>query len=85
MSYAQAMKWHKKHPRGGKAQYMGFDTSSAPVIKTEAEMRLFHQNKYLPFHLKNNSDKDMVQTEDDYVKSYTECQEREIKKWNEHK
>lgn len=26
MSYAQAMRWQKKHPRGGKPQYMGFDT-----------------------------------------------------------
>jgi len=26
MSYAQMMKWNKKHPRGGKSQYMGFDT-----------------------------------------------------------
>lgn len=32
MSYAQAMRWHKKHPRGGKAQYMGFDTANAEFI-----------------------------------------------------
>lgn len=28
MSYAQAMRWHKKHPRGGKPQYMGFSTGT---------------------------------------------------------
>jgi hypothetical protein len=28
MSYAKAMRWHKKHPRGGKPQYMGFATGS---------------------------------------------------------
>lgn len=28
MSYAQAMRWHKKHPRGGKPQYMGFSAGS---------------------------------------------------------
>jgi len=26
MSYTKMMKWHKSHPKGGKAQYMGFDT-----------------------------------------------------------
>ena len=26
MSYDKMMRWHKKHPRGGKPQYMGFDT-----------------------------------------------------------
>lgn len=28
MSYAQAMRWQKKHPRGGKPQYMGFSAGS---------------------------------------------------------
>jgi hypothetical protein len=28
MSYEQMMKWNRKHPRGGKRQYMGFDSSS---------------------------------------------------------
>jgi hypothetical protein len=28
MSYNQAMAWHKKHPRGGKSQYLGFAPSS---------------------------------------------------------
>ena len=31
MSYAQAMKWHKKHPRGIRNLYMGFDASSSPL------------------------------------------------------
>ena len=26
MRYAEVMKWNRKHPRGGKAQYMGFST-----------------------------------------------------------
>jgi hypothetical protein len=25
MSYTKMMKWNKKHPRGGKSQYMGFN------------------------------------------------------------
>ena len=28
VSYAQAMRWHKKHPTGGKPQYMGFSTGA---------------------------------------------------------
>ena len=28
MSYDQAMRWNKAHPRGGKTQYMGFSTGS---------------------------------------------------------
>jgi hypothetical protein len=26
LSYKQMMHWHRKHPRGGKPQYMGFDS-----------------------------------------------------------
>ncbi len=32
MSYAQCMKWHRKHPKGGKPQYMGFDAFSSKPI-----------------------------------------------------
>jgi hypothetical protein len=35
MSYAQTMRWHKKHPRGGKPQYMGFDTGYRSPKKEE--------------------------------------------------
>ena len=28
MSYKQMMKWNRKHPTGGKPQYMGFSTLS---------------------------------------------------------
>ena len=70
------------HPTGGKAQYMGFDTSSAPKIKTEAEIRLFHRMKYLAYHLKKNTDKDKVQTENAYVESVLANQHRELVKWN---
>jgi hypothetical protein len=28
MSYKKMMRWHKKHPRGGKPQYMGFSAGS---------------------------------------------------------
>lgn len=28
MSYEQCMKWHKKRPKGGKPQYLGFDAGT---------------------------------------------------------
>ena len=28
MSYQKMMKWHRKHPKGIKQMYMGFDTSA---------------------------------------------------------
>ena len=31
MSYEKAMKWARKHPRGGKPQYMGFSSCSMPT------------------------------------------------------
>jgi hypothetical protein len=76
------MRWHKKHPRGGKAQYMGFDTSSAPIFQTEAEIREFHRTKYLSYHYKNKTNKDIVQSEDAYVKTSQECYQRDLIKWN---
>lgn len=82
MSYAQAMRWHKKHPRGGKAQYMGFDTSSAPLFKTEAEIREFHRTEYTAYHLKNKTDRAIVQSEDAYVKTRQENYKRDLIKWN---
>lgn len=30
MSYAQAMRWHRKHPKGIRNLYLGFDCSSSP-------------------------------------------------------
>lgn len=82
MSYAQAMRWHKKHPTGGKAQYMGFDTSSAPEVKTEAEIREFHRNEYLAYHKKNQTDPTEILTENAYVKAHFENYERKLAQWN---
>ena len=82
MSYEQAMSWQKKHPNGGKAQYMGFDTSDAPKIKTEAEIRLFHQTEYRAYHLKNNTDKNILLSENDYVKHSLKNQHQALTKWN---
>ncbi len=81
MSYAKAMKWHKKHPRGIRNLYLGFDTASAPEISTEAQIRQFHRAKYLPFHKKNGTTVEIVQSEDDYVKSSLEQQRRASEKW----
>lgn len=75
------MKWHKKHPRGGKAQYMGFDTSSAPEIKTEAEVREFHRTKYLAYHKKNKTDPAIVMAEDVYVEAHFRNYETALAKW----
>jgi hypothetical protein len=82
MSYAQAMRWHKKHPRGGKPQYMGFDTAVAPKIRTEEETREFHRTKYLEYHTKNNTDPKIVLSEDDYVIASLAQQRRDLEKWN---
>ena len=80
MSYEQAMKWHKKHPRGGKAQYMGFDTSSKPKFKTEAEIREFHQTEYLDYHKKQGTEN--ILSEDEYVKISQRQYQRDLDKWN---
>ena len=80
MSYAQAMKWHKKHPTGGKAQYMGLDTSSAPVFKTESEIREFHRTKYIDYHKKQGTEN--ITSEDEYVRLSQERYERNLIKWN---
>ena len=41
MSYSQAMQWHKKHPTGGKPQYMGFDSSSGGQSRRDIIRELF--------------------------------------------
>ncbi len=68
MSYKQAMKWHKKHPRGGKPQYMGFDSSSPVKVKTEQELRDFYP-EYVAFHKKQKNSDHKVLTIDEYVKA----------------
>jgi len=54
MSYKQAMKWHKKHPKGIRNLYFGFDCSTKPKPKTIAEIIEFYP-EYLAFHKKNKS------------------------------
>ena len=70
MSYKQAMKWHKKHPKGIPNLYMGFDASTAPAKKTRRETIEFYYQKYLPYHIQNRSAEKgiMVYTLRDYIK-----------------
>lgn len=47
MSYQKAMKWNKKHPKGIKQMYMGFDTSESgrPIRHSVAFMECYFEHQ----------------------------------------
>lgn len=65
MSYKQAMKWHRKHPKGIKNLYFGFDCGSRKV-KTKEETRDFYP-EYVAWHKKNNDPDYKISTLTEYV------------------
>lgn len=68
MSYKQAMKWAKKHPKGIRNLYFGFDSHMPAKKPTEEEAREFYP-KYVEYHQKIGT-KDIL-TLEEYIKIRT--------------